>query len=260
VEVHREQQPLVPAQAPGLALERAHDDLRPNRPAVRADDPGPQAPDGGPLVDRHPDPLHHPRQPAGEPGGMDGRAVRGEDGATQARHPDPLARLVGAQPPAIGTVQVREGLELRPQPVRLERRGRHLQAPAAREVRVDPLGPAHALDLPHGLAQRRRHRPRAVDAEPLGDDRRRDGELGRGPAAVAAGGAEPRHPPLEHGDPQGRVGLGQVVGGPQPGEPAADDGDVDLRLARERRARGEIVPAGLQPEAEGVPRVGVHRS
>ena len=63
------------------------------------------------------------------------------------------------------------------------------------------------------------------------------GQAGQ-PAAVAPGGAEPGEAGFEHGDPQARVELLEVVGRPQSGVAGADDADVGLAVPGQRTAGG----------------------
>ena len=62
--------------------------------------------------------------------------------------------------------------------------------------------------------------------------------------------------PLEHDDPQRRVGAQQRVRGPQPGEPGADDGHVGVAVAGQRgpRRRGRRRAPASRASTRSAPR------
>ena len=70
-------------------------------PRVVSARPGRMRVTGVRLVDRHPEPLDHPGQAAGQPGRVDGGAVGGEGGVQQPGHPDPPLGLVPAEQPLV---------------------------------------------------------------------------------------------------------------------------------------------------------------
>ena len=76
------------------------------------------------------------------------------------------------------------------------------------------------------------------------------GEQRRAPAAVAARGAEPHHVPLDHGDAQPGIGLGQVVGRPQAGEATTHHGHVHVEVAGQRRPDLQGIREPVPPQGE----------
>ena len=113
-----------------------------------------------------------------------------------------------------------------------------------------PSASATRPDLVDGTLHRAVLRDRPVVAVPLRQPADRGGEQRRAPAAVAAARAEARHLPLEHRDPQRRVGDCEVVRGPESGVPRADDRDVDVEVTRQRTSRREVVVGGVVPERQ----------
>ena len=76
------------------------------------------------------------------------------------------------------------------------------------------------------------------------------GEQRRCPATVAAARPEPGRLGLHDGDPQGRLGTGEVQRRPQAGEAGTDDRHIGLAVAGQRGPRGPVVRCGLVPEAQ----------
>ncbi len=131
------------------------------------------------------------------------------------------------------------------QPLRLRRVQRDRQVAALDEVRVDLLPREHARDL----VDRVEHL--ALQREEPGPIRaRRPGEEARGPAAVAAGGAEAGALCLEHDDAQRRLGSLEVVGSPQARVAGADDRHVGLERAGQLLAPTRRPSERAPPEAE----------
>ncbi|GAA0910870.1 hypothetical protein GCM10009558_016530 [Virgisporangium aurantiacum] len=114
----------------------------------------------------------------------------------------------------------------------MRRRPRDIQNPVADDVGVDPVPVADADDLVDGGPELRREpldtRP-PVRAFRIGV--RSAGQLGRQPPTVATRGTVAGELRLQHGDPQPRIGLRQVVRRPQAGEAATDDADVAVTVA-----------------------------
>ena len=101
-------------------------------------------------------------------------------------------------------------------------------------------------------------RPRASAPAPAAGRRLQDaGEQRRAPAAVAPGGAEPGDLPLDHHDPQRRVGQREVVRRPEPGVAGTDDRHVGVDVPVQRRPRPQV-PDLVQPQADS--RVRRHRA
>ena len=137
-------------------------------------------------------------------------------------------------------------------------RARLIVPPLAKSASM-PSARGDAGDLVDGLA----HGPvlcqrsLAVGAGQRGQRRQRRGEERRAPPAVATGGAEAGHLGLQHHDPQGRIGLGEIVRRPQSGEACSDDGHVRVGVPRQRIPGRPGVAGGLVPQAEaGVARSG----
>ena len=107
-------------------------------------------------------------------------------------------------------------------------------------------GPQHLVDA---AAHRGVLGEGAGPAGALRHGRERGGEQRRAPAAVAAARAEPGRLGLDDGDPQGRLGAGEVQRRPQAGEAGTDDRHVGLAVAGQRGPRGPVVRGGLVPEA-----------
>ena len=127
--------------------------------------------------------------------------------------------------------------------------GQH-HRPARSEVAVDVLGPDHPSDLGDGGLHGPTHgRTGPGPAGPVEALLGR-GEQGRAPSAVAPRGPEADHVPLDDGDAQARVGLGQVVGRPQPGEPAPDHGHVHVEVAGQRGPDVDRAGQPVPPQRE----------
>ena len=236
-----------------VALGGAQHHLGGHRPRVGLHPAGLDAADAGLLEDRDPRRLHHARQSAHQPRGVDRRAVRGVRRPEHAVGGQHRARLVGVEQPLV-VLGEPAGMCLRdpgPQPLQLHRGARQGDRAPALVVRVDPLGVGDPADLAHRLLHRAVHAEGAIRRRRLDQLVPAGREQRAAPAAVAAGGAEAGHLRLEHRDPERRVGPTQVVRRPEPGQAGAHHDDVVRRRAGQRRTRYERVVRGVVPEREG---------
>ena len=151
--------------------------------------------------------------------------------------PDPLGNLSSAEDLDVVDTPASVLLDFLAQPSCLRGITRDLQVAALDDVGVDAFAGGDGDHLVDGLVQHPLPGDDAVAAVPLGQlsamSRRKPGQ----PAAVAAGGAEPGEPGLQHRDGQARVELLEVVGRPQAGVTGADDAHVGLPVPGQRRAR-----------------------
>ena len=228
--VDRHERALVAGQLGRERLGGAHDDVGAHVAERRGRDVRLEAGDGGALVDGHPQPLDDVGEPAGEPGRVDGGAVRRVAGAEAPGHLDALAHVGGAEHPVVLLAEAPRALVLDrlAHPQQLHRRECEVQLAAEVEARVDALVVHDARDLVHRLVQ----------GALLVDDRlpavRPGGEL------TGAGKVVWHQPPLRPEAPKPAISrsstairrcgsaLLEVVGGPQAGEAGAHDGDVDV--------------------------------
>ncbi len=135
------------------------------------------------------------------------------------------------------------------QPRLLRRARRDHQRAGVIPAAVDLLGRDDLADLADAVG----HRALAAAHRVLAAQPRvapgAAGQAGRGPAAVASGGAEAGDLALDDRDPQIRLQRRQEVGGPEAGEAGTDDRDVAVGVAAERRARRQRLGEGVEPEA-----------
>ncbi len=120
----------------------------------------------GLLIDQHAPGPQHVGQAAGEPGGMDGRAVRREHTAQHAGDTAQLARHGRRQQPEVGVIEaVHPGLvDLVLRPLQLRGRARELDGSALGPVAVDCLVRHYLPDLVDRLLHRPVHRDRWLAA------------------------------------------------------------------------------------------------
>ena len=244
----------LPAQGARVALGRADDDLRSHRATSRAHDSRLDGLDRRLLVQHRPGRDDGAGQAAHQPGGVDRGAVRGVGAAHDVGRADMPSRLrrvqkdvvLGAEAPR---AQVRDLVPCGPQ---LQGRPSSDHRAALRPVDGPVLGLRHPADLVDGVEHRPLlpHRRVATGLPRQGCQAGR--EQGRGPAAVAAAGAEAGLLRLEDHHAQRRVLAPQVVRGPQAGVPGPDDGDVGRGVARQRTAEGlaQVVGQGVPPQRQ----------
>ncbi len=115
-----------------------------------------EAGDGGALVDGHPHGLDDVGEPAGEPGRVDGGAVRRVPGAEAPGHLDARAHVRGAEQRVVVLAEAPGALVLDrlAQAQQLHRREREVELAADDEARVDALFVDDARDLVHRLVKR----------------------------------------------------------------------------------------------------------
>ena len=154
--VDRHQRALVAGELGRERLRGAHDDVGAHVAERRRRDVRLEAGDGGALVDGHPHPLDDVREPAGEPGRVDGGAVRRVAGAEAPGHLDALAHVGGAERDVVLLAEAPGALVLDrlAQAQQLHRREREVELAAEVEARVDALFVHDARDLVHRLVQR----------------------------------------------------------------------------------------------------------
>ena len=233
-------------------------------PAAVTSAPGSMRVTGVALVQRHPVPADRLGQPAGQPGRVDRRAVRGVHAAQHAvrggdrrgRVPVEQVKILRAEPELARLGDLGAG------PLQLDRGPGQLHGAALGPVTVDALGRHGRADLVDGLLHGPVHGDRGVPAAHPVQFAQRRREQGRAPAAVAPRGAETGDLPLAHHDPEFRARLFQVVRSPQAGEPGPGDRHVRVKITLQRvprlqRARHRIVPERQLPVGQRT-RHGVH--
>ena len=233
----------------GVPLGRSHHGSRRNAPRRRVHAPGLEGRRPGVLVDRDPARSERVGQPPGQPERVDGRTVRREGRPQRPRGVQQLAASVASSSrnSSASMPQLRACCELPTGPGELGARPEERHGATASDVGVDPQrGGRH-----DHLVDRAPHRgvlgQRGLPSGERGERVEGGGEERRAPAAVATGRAVPHGLGLDQCDPQGGVGLGEVVSRPQSGEPGADDSDVDRGVPGER-GPGNRWWCGVGPE------------
>ena len=168
---------------------------------------------------------------------MDDRAMGCEQRSSDVGGGAVPARLVGVEPPVV--------IGAEPDARRTRRARRGCGRPAATIGRDRSSRPSRSGS--RSTRRRRRDRPRRRSrASPVAERSRRVASVAatngrqahreqrRAPSTVAAARAEPHRRPLEHRDPQRRIGRREVVAGPRAGEAGTDDHHVELGIAGQR--------------------------
>ena len=132
------------------------------------------------------------------------------------------------------------------QPRRLSAVACHVKCSALDDARIDAFARGNVDDLVHGVVEGLLPGQHAVAPVQLRHPVAVSGYQPGQPSAVAARGAEPGEPRLQHDDPQRRIGPLQVVRRPQPGVAGADDAHIGVPVAGQRRThvRKLGVPVG----------------
>ena len=213
----------------------------------------------GVLEELHAPALDRVRQPPGEEGRLQRRAMWREGRAQNPGSTDQLVGLFGTEPAQVVLAHAQRArlvhLGQRSQPLRLA--AHEVHRATLGELAVDALARRAGADDVDGLLERPAHRPHGVEPVSAGQRRVRRREQRRAPAAVASRRPEARHLTLDDRDAQCRVGQRQRVGRPEAREAGADDADVDLEILGEGRTRRQRDRHRLPPQREPlVPRGG----
>ena len=257
--VDRHHVALVPGQARRVALGGAHDHVGAHRAVRRLAAPGRDRGDGGPFEHPHTAALHSTCQAAHQPRRVQRSAVgrvrraHGAAGPHDRLGPGPVeqAQVVVTAAPGAGVLDLGAG------PGQLRGAAGQVDGAALGELGVDALRCRRPGDLvdagPHRgvLGQGRRPPvPASVGAVQPCQGVERGGEERRAPAAVAPRRAVAGDLGLQHRDPQGRVGLGEVVRRPQPRQAGAHEGHVDVEVAAQRGPRRPVVAGRGVPQRQ----------
>ena len=249
--VQRCQGALVPVEARGVALQRPHHHLGPDRAPIghhpaRLDGGG-----GGLFDDGAAEALHRLPQAANQPCRIQRRRVSVEHASHHPGGVQVCPGLVGSEHVQVvfgESVFAAKVLDLPALAGQVSRVAGQADGPSLGEVAVDPLpfgDPPHLVDRIEHLAQQAAGG--IVAGDPLVSIGT-GGEFADAPPTVAPGGAEADDLLLYHQHSQRGVQSQQVVGGPQAGVSAADDGDVYLGVTRKRGAGVEGCRVLLQPQ------------